>query len=109
MLLKLDISKAYDKLSSQFMQEMIKAYGFGKEWIAWIMNLTSSTFFSILLNGSPMNMFKPMQGICQGDPLSPFLFILMEKGLSRLIKIITESREIKGLNLHNGEEKQMHQ
>lgn len=109
MLLKLYISKGYNKFNWQFVREMLKAYGISREWIAWIMNMTSSAFFSILLNGAPTNTFRPTQGIRQGDPLSPLLFILMETGLSRLIKVMTESDEMKGLNPHNGSDKQMRQ
>ena len=63
MLLKLDISKAYDKLSWKFMKEMLEAYGFHQEWVRWIMNITSTDFFYILLNGAPTKSFKPARGI----------------------------------------------
>lgn len=53
MLVKLDLSKAYDKLNWDFMKGMLRAFGFSKEWIEWVMNLTSSAFFSLLVNGSP--------------------------------------------------------
>ena len=91
------------------MREMIRAYGFNQDWISWIMSLTYSTFFSILLNGALMSMFRLSRCIHQGDPLSPFLFILMTEGLTRLIKKMMEKRDIKGLNLHNGADKQTHQ
>ena len=100
MWLKLDISKAYDKLSWKFMKEIHEAYGFHWEWVWWIMNIASTTFFSILLNGSPTKMFQPSRGIIQGNLLSPFIFILVVEGLSRVIKDKVEKRELKGLNLH---------
>jgi hypothetical protein len=61
------------------------------------------TFFSILVNGSPSPTFSPTRGICQGDPLSPFLFILMEEGLGRAIKAEVALGNWKGISLH-GEE-----
>ena len=53
MLVKHGNAKAYDKLSWQYMREVLDAFGFSGGWIEWVMNLVSSTFFSILLNDSP--------------------------------------------------------
>ena len=86
MLIKLDIEKAYDKLSCQFLERMLEAYGFSEAWVGWVMALVTSPFFSIFLNVSPMQVFAPSHGIRHGDPLSPFLFFLMAKGMSRFIQ-----------------------
>ena len=83
--MKLDIAKDYDKLNREFIERMLGAYGFSPDWVEWVMGLVSSPFFNILLNGSPTSTFRHSCGICQGDPLSPFLFIFMAKALSRLI------------------------
>ena len=86
MLLKLDLSKAYDKLSWKGKD----AEGFwflgllGKMGCEYL--LLSSTFFSILINGTPSPTFKASRGTRQGDPLSSFLFILIEEGLGRLTR-----------------------
>jgi hypothetical protein len=77
------------------------AFGFSQSWIKWVLSLTSSAFFSILINGSPSQPFSPSRGIRQGDPLSPFLFILMAEGLGREIKAAITENKIKGLRLHN--------
>ena len=53
MLLKLDFYKAYDKLNWDFLVGMLRAFGFLDQWTQWVMKLVSSTFFSILVNGSP--------------------------------------------------------
>ena len=58
MLIKLDISKAYDKLSWQFIRRMLAAYGFCHDWVEWVMGLLSTPFFSILLNGSLTSPFQ---------------------------------------------------
>jgi hypothetical protein len=100
MLLKLDLSKAFDKISWEYMQAMLLAFGFDQGWVKWIVNLTSSTFFSLLINGVPSKPFSPSRGIRQGDPLSPFLFIILAEGLSRSIHAAIENKLLTGLPLH---------
>ena len=109
MLIKLDIAKASDKLSWEYLKEMLKAFGFCREWIEWVMGLVSSPFFSILLNGSLTRCFLPSRGIRQGDPLSPFLFILAAEGLSRLIHAQVGLGRIRGLSFCEAMEKKTHQ
>lgn len=109
MLIKLDLSKAYDKLNWKFMERMLLAFGFSHEWIEWVMNLTSSAFFSLLVNGSPSQPFNPSHGIRQGDPLSPFLFILIAEGLGRTIRAHHQANEFRGIKLFQDLEAQTHQ
>ena len=85
MLLKIDLSKAFDKLCWHHIQHLLRAFGFDQMWIRWIMSLISTPLYSILINGIPSTPFSSSRGIRQGDPLSPFIFVLMAKGLSRLI------------------------
>ena len=59
MMVKLDIAKAYDKLNWQFIRKMLESFGFRLEWINWVMNIVTSCFFSILLNGVPSRIVKP--------------------------------------------------
>lgn len=63
----------------------------------WILGLIKSTKFSTLVNGAPSDQFSPSQGLRQGDPLSPFLFVILMEGLSRLIRSVKEEGSIKGL------------
>jgi hypothetical protein len=100
MLLKLDLSKAFDKLSWSYLKSTLLAFGFEPNWISWIINLTSSALFSILINGVPSRPFSPTRGIRQGDPLSPFLFIIMAEGLSRTIKATILDQSLSGLTPH---------
>eukprot|EP00253_Pinus_taeda_P002690 PITA_02690 len=94
MLLKIDLSKAFDRLSWNYMQKMLTAFVFSPPWVRWVMNLISSTFFSILINDIPSFPFHPSIGIRQGDPLSPFLFVIMAEGLGRCIKEALHSQQL---------------
>jgi DNA-directed RNA polymerase subunit F len=78
---------------------IIEKLGFHSTWVSWIKLCISSSSFSILLNGSPFSRFSPKRGIRQGDPLSPFLFILGSKVLSRLMFREESLGNIRGLKI----------
>lgn len=73
------------------------------------MALVTSSIFYILVNGSPSDIFTPSRGLRQGDPLSPFLFILMMEGLGRAIKQVKALGKIKGLELTENRQTMTHQ
>eukprot|EP00253_Pinus_taeda_P002612 PITA_02612 len=97
MMIKLDLSKAYDRLSWRYLRMVLEAFGFEQRWIEWVYNMISIPIFSILVNGIPMNTFNATRGIRQGDPISPFLFIMAAEGLGRIIKRELREKRIKGL------------
>ena len=97
MLLKVDLAKAYDKVNWKFLKAILLAFGFKYDWVKWIGNLVSATFFSILVNGYPSDTFSASRGLWQGDPLSPFLFILLAEDLGRTLKAHQTKGEIGGL------------
>ncbi|KAL6516895.1 hypothetical protein OROHE_018183 [Orobanche hederae] len=70
---------------------MMERFGFSPVWRRWIMECISTASTSILVNGSPTEEFKLRRGLRQGDPLSPFLFLLAAEGLSILMRRATES------------------
>jgi hypothetical protein len=94
MIIQLDLAKSYEKISWHYMVKTLEAFGFTQHWISWIVSLVSTTSYSLLINGAPAKPLWPTRGIRQGDPLSPFLFILMMEGLSRSIKSTTATGEI---------------
>ncbi|XXG89385.1 hypothetical protein AAC387_Pa12g1395 [Persea americana] len=67
-LLKIDLEKAYDHVDWNFVDYMLFRFGFGETWRRWMNESTTS--FSVLVNGSPLKLFKGSRGIWQGDPLS---------------------------------------
>jgi hypothetical protein len=62
-LIKLNLLKAFDIINCKYMCSLLEAFGFDSLWVAWIMRLTSSNVFSILVNGFPSQSFSPSRGI----------------------------------------------
>lgn len=87
MTVKTDMSKAYDRLEWKFVAKVMERLGFHSKWIGWIMECISTVSYSYLINDSVYGLIKPSRGIRQGDPISPYLFILCGEVLSGLCKM----------------------
>jgi hypothetical protein len=99
MLCKLDMEKAYDHVDWNFILYLLKRCGFGERWCTWIRHCISSVRFSVLINGSPSGFFGSSRGVRQGDPLSPFLFVLVMEAFSRMITSIYSRGLISGFSV----------
>lgn len=88
-LLKLDISKAFDSVSWPFLLEVLRHLGFGRRWCNLLCLILSTSSTQVLVNGEPGAGFFHHRGLRQGDPLSPMLFILVMEVLNSLIKYAT--------------------
>ena len=83
--LKLDISKAYDQVEWLFLQGIMQKMGFSDRWIERVMSCVTTSSFSVLVNGKPYANILPSRGLHQGDPLSPYLFLLCAEGFTSLL------------------------
>ncbi|XP_059075482.1 uncharacterized mitochondrial protein AtMg01250-like [Cryptomeria japonica] len=108
MILKLDMLKAYDRANWQSLVAVLYHLGFSHCWIKWVFSCISSGRFSVLINGSPSRIFASSWGIRQGNPLSPFLFILLAKELSRAISNATSSGLWSGIRVDGFPSPQSH-
>ncbi|GJY37748.1 RNA-directed DNA polymerase, eukaryota, partial [Tanacetum coccineum] len=81
LIFNVDFEKAFDSVRWDFLDDVLKNLGFGSRWRDWIQGCLNSSKGSILVNGSPTSEFQYFKGLKQGDPLSPFLFILVMESL----------------------------
>jgi hypothetical protein len=101
LLCKLDMEKAYDHVSWDFLLYMLRRCGFGQKWCSWIAYCISTVSFSVLINGSSAGFFNRSKGVRQGDPLSPFLFVIVMEAFSRMVKASVEQGLFSGFVVGN--------
>jgi exonuclease III len=103
---KLDVEKAYDHVSWNFLLYMMERLGFGNKWRKWIYYCISTVRFSVLINGNPCGFFTSSRGLRQGDSLSPLLFVLVMEAFSRLMDRAVVRRYLEGFSVahNNGSE-----
>ncbi|GJX20357.1 RNA-directed DNA polymerase, eukaryota [Tanacetum coccineum] len=99
LIFKVDFEKAYDSVRWDFLENVLRKFGFGDKWCKWIQCCLHSSRGSIIINGSPTDEFQFGKGLKQGDPLSPFLFILIMETLHLSFQRVVDAGMFHGLKL----------
>ncbi|KAL6197994.1 hypothetical protein ACLB2K_027786 [Fragaria x ananassa] len=96
--IKVDITKAFDTMSWDFLLHVLQAFGFDPIFVQWVRVLLLSAKLSLLINGRTVGYFSCERGVRQGDPLSPLLFCLAEEVLSRGISLLVSSGQLQRIS-----------
>nr|GEU39486.1 RNA-directed DNA polymerase, eukaryota, reverse transcriptase zinc-binding domain protein [Tanacetum cinerariifolium] len=96
---KVDFEKANDSVRWDFLDDILGKFDFGDKWRMWIQSCLKSSRGSIIINGSPTEEFQFFKGIKQGDPLSPFLFILVMESLHLSFQRVEKAKMFKGIKI----------
>ncbi|EEE50691.1 hypothetical protein OsJ_30951 [Oryza sativa Japonica Group] len=100
--IKLDMSKAYDRVEWPFLLHMLRRLGFDEKWNRLIMNCVTTVNYKIKVNGDYTEVIKPDRGLRQGDPLSPYLFVICAEAFSAAIQAAEGSKRLCGLRICRG-------
>ncbi|WMV32834.1 hypothetical protein MTR67_026219 [Solanum verrucosum] len=97
--IKLDMAKAYDRVSWAFTCIAMRTMGFGEVFIDLVWTIMSNNWYSVIVNGSRHGFFHSTRGLKQGDPLSPALLILGAEVLSRMLNLLHQDQNYKGFHM----------
>ncbi|CAN0888133.1 Transposon TX1 uncharacterized 149 kDa protein [Linum grandiflorum] len=96
LVIKLDIEKAYDHVNWECLFKVLLEMGFPVRWVEWIKCCVTTASFSVLVNGEASGYFRSSRGLRQGDPLSPFLFIVVMEVLSGILSKVQQEGLVTG-------------
>lgn len=99
MFLKVDLKKAYDRVSWSFLRLVFIQIGLKWDAVQWILGCVCNANFAVLINGSPSDFFKSGRVLRQGFPLSPLLFLLVVECLSKMILKAREDGSFTGFKI----------
>ncbi|GKD62059.1 RNA-directed DNA polymerase, eukaryota, reverse transcriptase zinc-binding domain protein, partial [Tanacetum coccineum] len=103
LIFKIDFEKAFDSVSWKYLDFVLLNLVFGSKWCSWIRACLSSSRASVLVNDSHTSEFSIKCGLRQGDPLSPFLFILVIEGLYNALSTAVSLVLIRGVKFSSPE------
>ena len=91
--------KAYGRVNWNFLKAVMLAMNFSNTWVNWIMECVTTVKYTLLINGIPTQTIHPTRGNKQGDPISPYLFLLWANILSIALSQVENIRLIKGISI----------
>ena len=94
-MIKVDFKKAFDSVQWIFIRRLMLLFGFPDRFVHWVMTCVESTSYSLSINGYLFGHFEGKSGIRQGDPLSPYLFIMCMEYFSRLLLVACDKATFK--------------
>lgn len=100
--LKLNMSEAYDRVSCDLVNQVLIRTGISNNWIQIICNCISTIGLVVLVNGEMSKTFTPTRRLCQGCPLSPFLFIIAQQPLSLVLQNMSNMPDASGIAISRG-------
>ena len=99
MAIKTDMNKAYDRIEWNFIEALLQKMGFDPHWVKLMRGCISSVQYRVLINGQPRGLITPQRGLRQGDPLSPYLFIMCTEALIANIKKAEGGKQLTGMKV----------
>ena len=96
---KLDMLKAYVHVEWHYLEAMLKRLGFGEIIVHLIMKCVTSVCFAVKVNGVLLPYFLPSRGLRQGDPMSPFLFLICGQGFTALLNHVGAAYVDRGIRV----------
>ncbi|XP_031120626.1 uncharacterized protein LOC116023757 [Ipomoea triloba] len=100
--LKVDMSKAYDRVEWNFMGRVMLELGFSERWVALMRECVSTVQYRVLVEGNEWGQIDPGRDLRQGDPLSPYLFLIVAEGLSAMLREQEREGALHGFRVARG-------
>jgi hypothetical protein len=94
---KLDVAKAYDQVDWRYLENVLVKMGFHRRWVQWMVGCVTTVRYSVLFNGVLMDSIQATRCLCQGDPLSPSLFLFVVDGLSKVLQSEASNGSLQGV------------
>ena len=102
MAVKLDMSMAYDRVESDFIEKVMRRMDFHEKWIGWVLKCITTVSYSILINGEAHGNISLTRGLRQGDPFSSYLFLLCTEAFSAFIDDASNRQKLNGVSIYRG-------